>query len=124
MLFKKKSDYLKAIVSAVDIERADVYVENMYCRQYYSIPISVESVLESGSVCVVPTLTHNLVKNICSLKCGMREVKHLSHTSLGLTNFKIRRIRTRNGSSFGKCSRASPEYRSSRSMDEIIFQQL
>ena len=65
---------LKGIVSAVGIEQADVFVGKMLHRQYYSIPNTVESVLGVDSVCVVLTLTHNPIKNKCSLQsvCEVR----------------------------------------------------
>ena len=101
MLLKKKSDRLKlkGITSAVDIEQADVFVKNIYFQQYYSIPHTVESVLDLGSVCVVPTLTHNLVKNICSSKL-VCEMCNTFDRSIGLNTVLaklcIRRDSTRN----------------------------
>jgi len=63
MAIKKKSGrvILKANVSAVGEERADVFVEKMICRPDYTIPNTVESVLEFNSLCVVWSSTHNLV---------------------------------------------------------------
>ena len=83
----------------IGVLQADVFVEIMYCRQHYSIPNTVESVLDSRSVCLVLTSTHNLRKNICSLKL-VCEMCNTFDRSIGLNTVLaklfIRRDSTRN----------------------------